>query len=65
MRSFSSVTVEVPVDESLKLYNVLSHVRGGVVWLELRYANEPSPSIAEKVNPNLDKLAKTAAQGPP
>ncbi len=67
MRSFRSVTVEVPVDESLKLYNVLSHVRGGVVWLELRFADEPSPPITEneKVNPDLKKLATTAAQGPP
>ncbi len=64
MRSFRSVTVEVPVDESLKLYNVLSHVRGGVVWLELRSANEPSPSNAEKVNPKLGKLLQAAAQGP-
>jgi len=59
-RSYDSVTIELPPDESIKLYNVLSHVRGGRVWLEL--LNPGSlPSDREEVNPELPDLTAKAA----
>jgi len=64
LRTYSSVSVEVPKSESLKLYNVLSHVKSGQVWLELLNPDEPLPLNAERVNPQLEKLAETAAQTP-
>ncbi len=59
MRSFRSITIDVDKDQSLTLANVISHARGGQVWLELRDTPE-AKDVTGEVNTKLDSLAGKA-----
>jgi len=63
LRSYRTISVAVDKgnDVSLALSNLLTHAQGKEVWFELRNPKERLGSNAGQINPDLVKLAKTAA----
>jgi Flp pilus assembly protein CpaB len=60
-KNYNSITVTLPEDVALQWDNLLTHVKGGSCWVELRPANEqPSPDF-NRINPDLKKLGESAA----
>ena len=59
LRTYRSITIELPEDVSIQLANVLTHVSGGC-WVELRPIGERK-EIA-RINPELSKLAEAPAR---
>jgi Flp pilus assembly protein CpaB len=60
MRSYTSVTVEVPEDLALKLSNVMTHVSGGC-WVELPSSSDMPAADKLRLVPEVLKYADKAA----
>lgn len=59
LRTYRSITIELPEEVSIQLANVLTHVSGGC-WVELRPISERKE--VARINPELSKLADAPAR---